>query len=115
MREFDLLDREMPIGELDDMLFADVGLCGCGYFEATVGTIYEYLKHKKDYGGENYKWEEWHKWEAEFVEEHKELLYEFFRYILDNRGFTEHGTSIGGAWITDKGKRLVKLLEESEV
>lgn len=33
-------------------------------------------------------------------------------YLLDHLGYTEHGGSIGGAWITDLGKELVKFLSD---
>ena len=32
-------------------------------------------------------------------------------YVLDHNGFTEHGNSIGGCWITDKGRRLLTVLD----
>ena len=33
-------------------------------------------------------------------------------YILDAAGFTEHGSSIYGAWLTDEGKMLFLVLQE---
>lgn len=43
------------------------------------------------------------------------LLY-FMAYIMDDREFTEHGTSINGAWNTDKGNEFLEmLLREDEV
>ena len=32
-------------------------------------------------------------------------------YVLDYKGFTEHGGSIGGCWLTDKGRRLLTVLD----
>lgn len=38
-------------------------------------------------------------------------LLQFMMYILDHKGFTEHGGSIGGCWLTDKGRRLLTVLD----
>lgn len=35
-------------------------------------------------------------------------------YTLDAAGFTGHGSSIGGAWITSEGKMFLWLLERDE-
>lgn len=35
----------------------------------------------------------------------------FMAYTLDSMGFLEHGSSIYGAWITEKGKELLKCLD----
>lgn len=32
-------------------------------------------------------------------------------YAMDGAGFTEHGSSIGGAWLTDEGKMFLFLLK----
>lgn len=113
MKEFAILEREDWDEELDELLFRDIGLCGCGYFDATVSMIYDYLKLKEWYTSDEYTYEGWQEKLADFRKEYDEILYEFFCYVLDNKGFTEHGTSVQSAWVTDKGKRLVELLEES--
>lgn len=40
-----------------------------------------------------------------------EALIDFVLYILNDKGFLEHGSSIGGSWLTDKGKLFLYLLE----
>lgn len=35
-------------------------------------------------------------------------------YTLDTAKFTEHGTGIGGAWLTDEGKMFLYALEEAQ-
>lgn len=32
-------------------------------------------------------------------------------YVLDDYGLTEHGTSIGGAWLTEEGEKALAFLE----
>lgn len=41
-------------------------------------------------------------------------LIQFVWYILDNKGFLEHGSSIGGAWLTEQGKMFLYALQEWE-
>lgn len=36
-------------------------------------------------------------------------------YFCDEKGFTEHGGSVLGAWITDRGKEMLKKLNEIEL
>lgn len=38
-------------------------------------------------------------------------LLQFMAYILDDRGFTEHGSSIGGCWLTEKGEMFLTVLD----
>jgi hypothetical protein len=35
-------------------------------------------------------------------------------YIADRARWTEHGTSIRGAWLTDNGKRVLRLLDAAQ-
>ncbi len=37
---------------------------------------------------------------------------EFTLHTLDHLGFLEHGGSIGGSWLTNKGKQLVKAYDK---
>lgn len=37
---------------------------------------------------------------------------QIYGYILDNREYTEHGSSIYSAWLTPKGEALLILLNE---
>ena len=47
------------------------------------------------------------------LEERKRLSdeYQIYLYILDKEKFTEHGCSVFGSWLTDRGKALLVLLE----
>ena len=37
-----------------------------------------------------------------------------FAYAMDAAEFTEHGSSIGGAWITEEGEMFLWLLEQNK-
>ncbi len=85
----------------------DIGLCGCGRPLDTWEMIHRYLKALKlrsesvDEGIEEVK---------NFYMQNYGLA-QFMAYILDDREYTEHGTSIYGAWLTDKGKDLLSILD----
>ena len=36
-------------------------------------------------------------------------LLQFMAYLLDDKGLTEHGTSINGAWLTDEGEVCLEV------
>ena len=38
--------------------------------------------------------------------------YQIYLYLLDKHEFTEHGSSIYGSWLTEKGEALLFLLNE---
>lgn len=38
--------------------------------------------------------------------------YNYMIYQLNEQGFLEHGSSIFGSWITEKGKKLIEALDE---
>lgn len=38
--------------------------------------------------------------------------YQIYLYLLDKHEFTEHGSSVFGSWLTEKGEALLFLLNE---
>jgi hypothetical protein len=38
-----------------------------------------------------------------------------YLYMLDGYGLTEHGGYIGGSWLTDKGKHILKIMQDSDI
>lgn len=38
-----------------------------------------------------------------------------FAYAIDAAGLTEHGSSIGGAWLTNEGKMFLWLLNQNKI
>ena len=38
-------------------------------------------------------------------------ILQFLAYILDSYGFTEHGSSVGGCWLTKEGEKLLTVLD----
>lgn len=38
--------------------------------------------------------------------------YDYMIYQLNEQGFLEHGSSIYGSWVTEKGEKLIEALDE---
>lgn len=117
-------DDAVPSWWSDDPDEGGLGFCACGNPEALVDVIRDYLRLLRD------KWDSkwfadgdikafvegmgdrahWSRFEAWFLQrrEHYDLdnddLFMLVAYIADRLGFTEHGLSIFGAWLTDEGK-----------
>lgn len=97
----------------NDFIYMVIGLCGCGCTDETVGSIRDYLDavrihHDKAAGG----WEAGHRLlEEKFHHGHvcDDPLLQFMAYLLDDKGLTEHGTSINGAWLTDEGEVCLEV------
>ena len=90
-----------------------LGFCGCGMPEAALEHVRKALQLVDDL--EQLVWEqsmrykEWEKRkEGVFASEGAEY---FMWYYLDNKGLTDHGSSVPG-WLTDKGEALLLDLTE---
>ena len=91
-----------------------IGICGCGMPEKAMIQVRNYLRCVSDHF-------DWDKREAEFqkyfgctsVYDNPLLL--FMAYILDEKELTEHGSGIGGAWISELGKMCLTVLEACDL
>jgi len=79
-------------------------MCGCGSDEP-LKMIYEVLKahdqHHYDYDNKK---------KSCISACGNEASWEFILHVLDNYNFMEHGGSVYGSWLTDKGKNLLNDL-----
>lgn len=97
-------------------MYEELWLCGCGCPEYTYEVIRRYL-HIRDSRFENHlNYEDVCKMYKInlHIDNDDSIQYgllQFMMYALDQCGFTEHGSSIGGCWITDKGGRLLTVLD----
>jgi hypothetical protein len=96
---------------LKEFHYEDLGLCGCGSPEETYEVIRKILNIQSSD-------KDWRTKQREFSEicnadmnnENYNGLIQFVLYVLDNKGFLEHGSSISGSWLTEKGKIYLDLL-----
>ena len=117
-----MIEIEDKNDELEDLIYGELGICGCGCPDEVVEMIVEFLKRKIEYREKIMNSRESHfkiydeedKWLNEFKEENKGLLYTFFLYMLNNKGFMEHGTSIYSSWVDEKGKKLIECFEREK-
>lgn len=94
MDEWIVRKADLPEGVVE---FEEL-LCGCGRPYHCWEALHSYLKIKTS---------------KEFYTNTDDPYYLFFMYVLSSLKLTEHGTSIYGAWITDKGRKVLKWLDEN--
>lgn len=82
-------------------------LCGCGDPIGNHEFIISCLKARKElYSGTHILD---HKKIEELVKENSGLVAELILHFLDQKGLTEHGTSVYGSWLTDAGKQFIEI------
>jgi hypothetical protein len=94
--------------------------CGCGSPEIAQKAIRDYLKIQKDYT-KTYSTDAYNKRNEEckkvfgVPDGHDNPLILCLSYALDKAGFTEHGSGIGGAWLTKEGEMFLHVLTVAEL
>ncbi len=87
------------LGWFYNVQYKDMHDCGCGYADDRLDLVKETLNALPLYSGPT----------PEYLDT---PLGEWFLSILDHAGLIEHGTTIGGSWITAKGTRVLNLLND---
>ena len=101
---------ELLIEECENFFYYEkLNWCGCGDPNMAKEVIKDYLEVVKAKFDSNADFKE--KFGVKFVYDDKLLL--CLAYTLDAAGFTDHGSSIRGAWLTDEGKMFLWLLEQN--
>lgn len=78
-------------------------MCGCGMFDARMEILKEVMNAFPLYEFENV---------PEYL---RTPLGELLLCLLDQAELIEHGTSIGGSWLTEKGERFQKALNDEDI
>ena len=103
---------EQLMEECEDFFYYEkLNWYGFGSPEEAKRVIRDYLKivdNNSDKKREGLK----ERFGAEYVYDNELLL--CFSYTMDAAEFTEHGSSIGGAWISEEGKMFLWLLEHNK-
>lgn len=68
-----------------------LGFCGCGDPDEVMVYVKEFLEKldKDDWG------------------DYEDMPYMFLCYWADNKGYSDHGTTVRCSWLTDTGKELL--------
>lgn len=93
-----------------------LGFCGCGKKDLTIESMRDYLKIVNDCTKKNDN----EAWDNRRKQLEKTFGYgcvcdngvlQYMAYDLDNRGLTDHGSNIAGAWITDIGEKCLFVFD----
>lgn len=104
--------------ELRDFFCGEIiGMCRCGIPEETYSTITSYLdlinkRTNKDLDFDKFSVELKKLFGCEYISDNG--LLQFMAYILDDKGFTDHGSSINACCITNIGEMLLFVLKEEK-
>lgn len=101
------------VGEF--FIYNILGFCGCGCKDTSIEAVYKYLRvcafRSATCQTDQYKKSPDKLQEAfgfKYVSD--DPLLQFMAYTLDDKELTEHGSGIGGAWITDLGEMCMYAL-----
>lgn len=98
--------------EQEEEIMSLFGFCGCGVPQAAITTIHECLKRIKYHTDDTqYSKEGYENLNAYPTDEGSRYI---IWYLLDAKGFTEHGGSVPG-WLTPEGYDLLKKLDSYAV
>jgi hypothetical protein len=92
------------------VLFADLGICGCGNPDSAMERIRDVLRLTPLYKGYNMP-EGANYLRVDALFNGDSVGAEFFVNMLNKADLLEHGSSAMGSWITSKGERLLAALE----
>lgn len=111
-----LPDREYNVSEADQwseqakdyfyILVTTQFFCGCGSPESALEALHKILRCLPLYERDNQE-------AFEKLVPDDGVQY-FILYVLDEMKLTEHGGSVGGCWLDDRGKDLLGALDRNE-
>lgn len=105
-------DELLELTEADFDLLDELPICGCGRSALAVETYHKLLTAAADFADESPTAPAEPAPDPFEPTDGNETLFYVAAGVLDRIEATEHGTSIHFAWITDKGRRLLALLEQ---
>ena len=107
----DYLDEEgISYANAEEYLGHQFSFCGCGCPEKALLFMRDVFHTLDTKGGSTKEWEERFKRQNEFWKSIPDGLMYIIWYLLDDKGFTEHGGSVPG-WLTDKGLTMMHDLD----
>jgi hypothetical protein len=91
--------------EFDTLRYTEMGLCGCGRPYEVESFVVKLLELQK---GKNLK-----DIQDAIKATDPDIVFELIFHLLENKGFVEHGFSVYGSSLTDKGNRFLELYAKS--
>lgn len=123
------MNKEKATKLIQDVYYDELNFCGCGSPSDTLYVIKNVLRvHKNKLDRCNKKVDEYydlykHEFQKalnlndEYCENDfyiNEGVYQIVLNVLNNANLMEHGSSIGGSWLTKKGEEFLEALELME-
>ena len=91
--------------EQEAMYYGQIGLCGCGQPEEVHRLLLDCMSAINDDHPSLISAEK----VARIVSERPDVVAEMILHFLDSREVTEHGGSVYGSWLTDRGKQMLEI------
>lgn len=94
-----------------------LGICGCGEPEAVIASLALYLRKQQALHAERTApVADWAAFSAQLdADYHQDAVAELWAaYTADRLSLTEHGSGVGGAWLTDKGRAWLANWEAAQ-
>lgn len=101
-----MTDREEALSHLYKIFYDDLGMCGCGNPDEAYELIRDLLALTPLYEGS--RWQRAEELTGRGATSHIILS------SLDRSGLLEHGSSLSGAWLTDKGEWCLAAMRTVE-
>lgn len=105
-----MTDREVTLDHLYVVFYDNsqgLGLCGCGYPQAAYDLVRDLLGLIPFYEDEHWK-------AAESLTGNIPGAHHIVLSSMERAGLIEHGSSMTGAWLTEKGKWCLAAMREAE-
>lgn len=107
-------NREKVISDIKDEFVHLLGICGCGNPELVLEGIYNLLILIRDKSRSTKAEEKYEELIGIGDDRKVNWLYLAILYLLDDKGFTDHGTGIYGCWIDKLGKYYLKIFSDKQ-
>lgn len=82
-----------------------LGGCGCGTSDELAEMAYKLLEHFGTPHEER---------TFQFYKDDDHLAYEAIAHWIDHKELIEHGSSVYGSWLSEKGKELLAVLKKAK-
>ena len=117
-------NREKVISDIKDEFVHLLGICGCGNPELVLEGIYNLLiliRDKSSITNNGLSEEETNKAKEKYEEligigDNRKVGWTYLAilYLLDDKGFIDHGTGIYGCWIDKLGEYYLKIFSDKQ-